>query len=214
MVVPQSNIIEFKIKEVFDFFIQQQVWRIEQVSLKLLLRLLDMVVVDVNISKGVHEVPELEACYLRDHAGQQGVGRDVERDAQEQVGASLIKLAGQLPVDDIELEQRMARGKLHLPYLHRVPPGYDQAPAVRVGLDPLHHVGKLVDSFDLYGGDLLNYHVSPLSDFPHRKVYRAEVAPLLSVDGAQVAVLVRPFVPDPNPVLLQGLDVCVSRNKP
>ena len=43
---------------------------------------------------------------------------------------------------------------------------------------------------------------------------RFPVAPLLAVDGAQVSVLVRPLVPDPNVPLLEPADVGVAAEEP
>ena len=40
------------------------------------------------------------------------------------------------------------------------------------------------------------------------------VAPLLAVDRAELAALVRPFVPDPDPVLLQPGDVGLAAQEP
>ena len=45
---------------------------------------------------------------------EQRVRSDVERDAQEKVGAALVQLARKLPVGDVELEERVARRQRHL----------------------------------------------------------------------------------------------------
>ena len=73
--------------------------------------LLDVVVVDVAVAAGPHEVADLEAGHLGDHVGQQRVGRDVERHAEEQVGRALVELAGAAAVGDVELEERVARAR-------------------------------------------------------------------------------------------------------
>ena len=39
-------------------------------------------------------------------------------------------------------------------------------------------------------------------------------SPLLAIDGTQVAVLISPFVPDPDFVFLQVADVCITHQKP
>ena len=70
---------------------------------------------------------------------------------------------------------------------------------------------------DVPGGD---YHAARIGlvaqGLQHLRdlVMPAPVAPLLAVDGAEVAVLVRPFVPNGNAVLLQPADIGVAAQKP
>ncbi|MNY81170.1 hypothetical protein D3C86_2225920 [compost metagenome] len=68
-----------------------------------------MVVVDVHIPAGPDELARLQANLLREHARQQRIGSNVERDAQECVRGSLVQLAGQLAVCNVELEEGVAR---------------------------------------------------------------------------------------------------------
>ena len=44
----------------------------------------------MRIAQGVHKVAGLEAAYLGDHQRQQRIGRDIERHAEENVGAALV----------------------------------------------------------------------------------------------------------------------------
>ena len=46
----------------------------------------------------------------------------------------------------------------------------------------------------------------PIGGFP--------AAPLCAIDGAEIAVFIRPFVPNFNAVVLEICDVCVSSEKP
>src|SRR5258707_5973990 len=62
--------------------------------------------VEVRVAQGEHELARLQAGHLRHHQREQGVGGDVERHAEEQVGAALVHLARQLAVRHVELEQR------------------------------------------------------------------------------------------------------------
>ena len=94
--------------------------------------LLDVVVVDVAVAAGPDEVADLEPGLLRDHVRQQRVGGDVERDAEEQVGAALVELARQPAVGDVELEQRVTRRERHVGDVGRVPRRDDEA--ARVGV--------------------------------------------------------------------------------
>ena len=96
-------------------------------------------------------------------------------------------------MNDVELEEEVAGGQRHLLDLAHVP-GQDEQ-AAGVGVAP--------DLFD------------DLADLVNRPpVGRLPPAPLLPVDGPQVAFLVRPLVPDAYPVLFQVLDVRVAAQKP
>jgi hypothetical protein len=82
---------------------------------------------------------------LRHHVGQQRVGGDIEGHAEEDVGAALVQLAGQLAVGDIELEEGVAGRQLHLRHVGHVPGRDDHAARVRVVPDLVQHLADLVD---------------------------------------------------------------------
>src|SRR5205085_9589280 len=75
-----------------------------RVALELRLDLLAVVVVDVAVATGPDEIADLEVALLREHVREQRVARDVEGDAEEDVGAALIELAAEQVVGDVELE--------------------------------------------------------------------------------------------------------------
>ena len=77
-------------------------------------RLFEVVQVEVRVAEGVHEVAGLQPRRLRHHVGQESIGRDVERHAEEDVGRALVELAGEPPFGDVELEQAMAGRERHL----------------------------------------------------------------------------------------------------
>lgn len=54
--------------------------------------LVHVVLVDVHVTAGPHEFAGFRAPLLRDRAGEQRVGGDVEGDAQEHVSGALIEL--------------------------------------------------------------------------------------------------------------------------
>src|SRR5262245_13425657 len=87
----------------------------------------------------------------------------------------------------------MARRERHPVDLARVPGGDDLPPGVRVFADELDEVGDLVD-------------VAAVGALP--------VAPLLAVNGTEVAGLVRPFVADADVALFQPVDVGVAPKEP
>lgn len=71
-------------------------------------RLIKVVQVEVGVTASPDEFPRLIPAHLSHHHGQQSVGGDVEREAQEHISTALIELAGQLAVGDVELEQTVA----------------------------------------------------------------------------------------------------------
>ena len=113
------------------------------------------------VAKGMDEVAGLQATHLCHHHGEKGIGGDIERHAEEYVGATLIELARQFAVSHIELEEGMARwecrlasryvgGKVLLVLIgqHTWIPRRDDMPAtVGVRLDAFHHLLDLVDAF-------------------------------------------------------------------
>ena len=148
---------------------------VEGLACELQLYLLHEVVVDVAVAARPDEVAQLQTRLLRDHHRQQRVGRDVEGHPEEHIRTALIQLAGQLPVHNAELEERVARRERHVRNLRRVPGRDHQSTRVRVSLDLLDHFRNLVDG-------------TPVCALP--------ASPLLAIDGAEVAVLVGPLVPN------------------
>src|SRR3984893_11366071 len=101
--------------------------------------------VQMAIAAGPYEVSDAKIGLLRDQVRQQSVRRDVERDAQKEIGAALGEVARELPLGHIELEKRMAWRQLHAGDLADVPRRDDQAPRVRVLDDLRDDLRELVD---------------------------------------------------------------------
>ena len=60
------------------------------------------------VAAGPDERAGLEAALLGEHVGQQRVAGDVERDAEEDVGAALVELEVEPAGGDLGLEQAVA----------------------------------------------------------------------------------------------------------
>ena len=156
-----------------------------------------MVGIDVRVAEGMHEMARFQARDLRDHVREHRVAGDVERHAEEEVRAALIQLAAEASVGrDVELEERVAGGQGDLVGFLGIPAGDDQAAAGRVALDLFDHAADLVDAVVREGAVGL--------------LRRPEIAPLMAVDGAEVAggaaelgALLGggPFVPDADAAL-------------
>ena len=124
---------------------------------------------------------------------EQRIAGDVERHAEEDVGAALVELARQLAVGHIELEERVAGGQLHARDVGHVPGRHDQPARIGVALDLRDEFSDLVDVL---------------------AVGRGPRAPLGAVDGAQFAIGIGPFVPDCHAVVLQPAHVGRALEEP
>ncbi len=162
--------------------------------------LVEVIGVEVEVAEGVDEVARFVVEGLGDHHGEEGVGGDVEGDAEEEVGAALVELAGEagalavlFGLVDVELEEEVAGGEGHLVDLADVPGGDEVSAGVGIVFEGVHEAGDLVDG---------------------RAVLGLPGAPLLSVDGAELAVFVGPFVPDADAVFLEVGDVGVAFEEP
>ena len=82
----------------------------------------------------------------------------------------------------------------------RVPAADDQPPAARIAPDLGQHPGQLIGA------------IAGIAAIGQPG--RTEVAPLVAVDRAEIAVLVRPFVPDADAVFLQVAHVGVAADEP
>lgn len=85
-----------------------------------------MVAVDVDVTHRMDEISGLQSAYLGNHHSQESIGRDIERNSQEDICAALVQLTTQLSVDDVKLEHRMARRQGHLVHFGRVPGAHDE----------------------------------------------------------------------------------------
>ena len=85
-----------------------------------------MIGVEVGVAEGVDELPWLISGHLGHHQGEQRVRGDVERHAEEGVGAPLVELAGELAVCHVELEEGVTGGQRHLGNVGHVPGAHDQ----------------------------------------------------------------------------------------
>ena len=79
------------------------------------------------VAAGPDELAHFEVALLREHVREQRIGGDVERHAEENVGAALVELTTQPPVRHVELEERVTGHELHLVELAHVPGADDDA---------------------------------------------------------------------------------------
>ena len=140
VVALQREILIDKIENTFFIRIDLHDRKLLRLSLELKTYLFQMVFINMGITQRVDEVATLQISHLRYHLQQKCVRRNVERDSEENVCASLIELEAQFSIRHIKLEQRVAWGKCHAVYLCHVPCRNNQAAGIRVLLDHLHNV--------------------------------------------------------------------------
>ena len=153
----------------------------------------------MEIAEGVDEVAGFVTADLRDEVGEKGVGSDVERHAEEEIRAALVKLAGKAGLAafarlvDIKLKQQVAGRQRHVRHLADIPSGDDVAAGMGIALQPVDKQRDLVD---------------------HRAAAAFPTPPLLPVNGAEFTGCVRPLVPDRDPVFLEIGDVRFAFQEP
>ena len=105
----------------------------------------NLIIIYVQIAEGVDELAQLQVADLRNHHCQKRIRSDVERHAQESVGAALVELAREAAVAHVELKQRVTRRQSHVVDVGHVPCAHNKAARVGVGLDVVYQLRYLVD---------------------------------------------------------------------
>ena len=158
-----------------------------RVAAELRLDLLAVVVVDVAVAAGPDQVADVEVALLREHVREQRVARDVERDAEEDVGAALVDLAAERS----RHRRRRRRGT-----------GRARGTAAAPSRGRSATFQALTMMRRESGSSCSSRTTSAIwSMWP--AVRGRPAAPLHAVDRAEVAVVVGPFVPDRDAALLQ-----------
>jgi len=124
-VADQFEIFEAEITHLFDRGIEFHPGQGSTISSELFARLLEVILVEMQIAEGVNEIARPKIDNLRHHHGEERIRRDVEWDAEKQIGAALVKLATQLVVLHVKLEQNMTRWQGHSVDLCRIPCAHD-----------------------------------------------------------------------------------------
>ena len=193
----ESNVVVGEIEQAFPRRIEFEPRQGARRARQLQPRLFDMIGIKMGVAECVDEIADLQAASLRHQMGQQRVRGDIERHAEENIGGTLVELAGQATqaVDfrDIELEQAMAGRQSHALDLGRIPGRDDETPRKRIVFDFIHQPGDLV--------------IGP-------PVGAGPGTPLLAIDRAKIALFIGPFVPDAHAILLEIGDIGVAAQKP
>jgi len=189
----EREILEDKVLESATRGIEDHAGEGTTVARELEAGLVKVVRIKVEVAEGMDEFAGAEVADLRDHEGEEGVGGDVEGNAEEKIGAALVELAAQFAVLHEELEHRVAGGEGHEVEFRGVPGRDDEAATVRIFLNVLNNPVDLIDD---------------------GAVRAAPRAPLSAIDAAEVAVFIGPFVPNGDAVFAERADVGVSPEEP
>ncbi len=193
IVTDEFEIFELEVVNVFDGRVQFHLGQRSVIARKLLARLLEMIVVEMQVAKCMDEIARHEINNLGHHHREQRVACDVERNAEKKIAAALVKLATQLAVLDIQLEEDVTRWQGHLVDLGRIPCAHYQPPALRIRFDLCDQIIDLVHS---------------------RAVCPAPIAPLCAINTTELAVFIGPFIPDRHAVLVEITSVGVAAQEP
>src|ERR1700730_7461080 len=87
----------------------------------------------------------LQVALLCTHVHEQRITCDVEGNAQKNIRAALVQLAGQALRGDVELKEGMARHQRHLLQLADVPGADNDAPGIRVAPELLYGLRDLIN---------------------------------------------------------------------
>ncbi len=129
----------------------------------------------MGVAETVDEIAGDEVAHLRDHHRQERIGRDVEGNAQEHVGASLVQVTRQAAVHDVKLKQNVAGRKPHVREVPDIPGADDVTSGIGVVTNRIEHAANLID-------------LTPVGRSPR--------PPLGAIDRAEIPGLVGPLLPD------------------
>ena len=193
IVAHKLDVLELEVADVLHGGVQFDLRQRTRLARELQLRLFDVIRVEMQVAERVDEIARLQITDLRHHQRKQRVAGDVERDTQKNIRAALVKLATQFALADVKLKQRVTRRQRHALDLAGIPRADDESAAVGIFFDLRDDVLDLVDAASISG---------------------APVAPLRAIDATEIAVRIRPFVPDRHAVVREIFDVRLATQEP
>ena len=122
-----------------------------RMAAELFARLIEVIAVQMHIAQGVDKFARSQSGYFGHHHRQQCVTGDIERDAEENVGASLVELTRKAIASHIKLKHQMAWRQRHLIQFPGIPSRDDQPPRFGIGADSILNPCNLVDRISVCG---------------------------------------------------------------
>src|ERR1017187_3073170 len=90
IIVLNSEILVLEIKDNFHFRIYLHGGQMLWCSRHLKHHLLHVIGINMGIAEGMNKLAATESANLRNHHGEQRIGRNIERNAKENIGPALI----------------------------------------------------------------------------------------------------------------------------
>ena len=90
IVVFQGEIIEAEAVDFPDRRIELHSGKMAWAALKLSPGLLEMILVEMEITEGVDKIARFQITYLGHHQNEEGIGCNIEGDPEKEIGASLV----------------------------------------------------------------------------------------------------------------------------
>src|SRR6266566_3606420 len=109
LIVRNFNIFKSKIENRLNVWVELQCWEGKWSTSQLGLHLLKMVHVQMCITDGVDKFTRHQFRNMCDHMCEKRITRNIKRNTEEGIAATLIELAGQFSLHNVKLEQTMTR---------------------------------------------------------------------------------------------------------
>ena len=179
VIIDNLEVVDAEIEDVFDLGIELQCGQRSGFARELLLDLVKMVDVEVSVAQSVDKLSDAQITNLCNHRCQKRVRRNIEWNAQEGVGTTLVELAREFAIGHIELKKYVARGQSHTLNLAHIPRRHNHSTRIGVFLNSFYHLDNLVD----------NPTVGSAPATPLRAIDIAQIAIAVALDGALGAPL-------------------------
>jgi hypothetical protein len=141
----QGNHLFLDVIDVGEFLRDRDLWERDGDPSPLDLRVFPMRLIEMRVSDHMDECSRRVARELGQDMRQEGIGRNIEGDAQKHVSRSLVHLAIQkTSLSDIELTEHMARRKSHRIQIPGVPGAHHDPSGVWVGLEQVEDRLELI----------------------------------------------------------------------
>lgn len=169
VIIDYLEVVDAEIEDVFDLGIKPQRGQRSGLARELLLDLVKMVDVEVSVAQSMNKLSDAQITNLRNHRRQKRVRRNIEWNAQEGVGTTLVELAREFAICHIELKKYMARGQSHTLNLAHIPRRHNHSTRIGIFLYRFYHLANLIDNLT---------------------VGSSPATPLCAIDITQVAIAV------------------------
>lgn len=103
-IIDEFEILISEVKQRCNVWVESHLRERKRLLGQLLLNLLDMIQVYMGVAKRMHEIAWLITGDLGKHHCKERIGGNIEGQAKEDIGATLVKLAGKPAVSHMELK--------------------------------------------------------------------------------------------------------------